>query len=204
MGKENCYVEEIGKKYNHITIVGVSEKRASDGKIVLDCECDCGKKFQAKAYNVIHGICKSCGCKRREQKKKATMKILAGQRFGRLTVDYEIVFRHKTKTHWLCKCDCGNSVVVRATSLQSGNTASCGCYRRERAATARFKDLTGKTYGKLMVVGKSHRSHNGKTRWDCSCECGGHISVQGFSLISGAITSCGCMKSSGEFFVTRL
>lgn len=31
---------------------------------------------------------------------------------------------------WLCKCSCGKTLLVRAQALKSGNTASCGCYRR--------------------------------------------------------------------------
>ena len=30
---------------------------------------------------------------------------------------------------WLCKCDCGNEINVPASSLKTGNTKSCGCYR---------------------------------------------------------------------------
>lgn len=31
---------------------------------------------------------------------------------------------------WLCLCDCGNKIVVRRSSLVSGqNTQSCGCLR---------------------------------------------------------------------------
>lgn len=28
---------------------------------------------------------------------------------------------------WECRCDCGGTLVVKATSLKSGNTKSCGC-----------------------------------------------------------------------------
>ena len=28
---------------------------------------------------------------------------------------------------WLCKCDCGKTKIIRAHSLLSGNTKSCGC-----------------------------------------------------------------------------
>lgn len=38
---------------------------------------------------------------------------------------------HKVKM-WLCKCDCGNTKIVTTGSLTSGQTKSCGCYRRDR------------------------------------------------------------------------
>lgn len=57
---------------------------------------------------------------------------LVGKKYGRLLV----IKRMKSvngKAKWLCKCDCGNECVVYATSLKSGNTQSCGCYKRENA-----------------------------------------------------------------------
>lgn len=39
------------------------------------------------------------------------------------------------KVAWLCLCDCGTSVVIKATHLVSGNTKSCGCYQREVSRT---------------------------------------------------------------------
>src|SRR5262245_36632736 len=58
---------------------------------------------------------------------------LTGQRFGRLTVHKMApreIWKHN-ESHWYCECQCGNKVVVMASSLNSGNTKSCGCLRRE-------------------------------------------------------------------------
>lgn len=33
---------------------------------------------------------------------------------------------------WRCQCECGNTVIVRAENLHSGNTRSCGCIEKER------------------------------------------------------------------------
>lgn len=57
---------------------------------------------------------------------------LVGKKYGRLLVIKRIKSVNG-KTKWLCKCDCGNECVVYATSLKSGNTQSCGCYKRENA-----------------------------------------------------------------------
>ena len=54
-----------------------------------------------------------------------------GRKYGRLTVikrvDNARQPNGKTQVQWLCKCTCGKTIVVRSTSLNSGNTKSCGC-----------------------------------------------------------------------------
>ncbi len=55
---------------------------------------------------------------------------LAGQRYGRLTVLRRAPNKGKD-TAWLCRCDCGTEIDVRAHGLRSANTQSCGCLRQE-------------------------------------------------------------------------
>jgi hypothetical protein len=61
---------------------------------------------------------------------------LSGVRYGRLVAISREPNR-KTRTMWLCQCDCGRQKSVGATQLVSGNTFSCGCYgdecRRQRS-----------------------------------------------------------------------
>jgi len=59
---------------------------------------------------------------------------LANRRFGRLTVIRQASIDRFGHRKWLCQCDCGNTKVVRAQSLLSGHTKSCGCLNREEAA----------------------------------------------------------------------
>ena len=59
---------------------------------------------------------------------------LTGKKFGKL----EVIGVHDTgsrKTYYVCQCDCGNVKVVRADSLISGATKSCGCIKKERDKT---------------------------------------------------------------------
>ena len=66
---------------------------------------------------------------------------LTGQRFGRLTVvrlHHVEENRHRTG-YWLCRCDDGNALVVRAGSLKSGNTRSCGCLRVSERQQRNFR-----------------------------------------------------------------
>ena len=62
---------------------------------------------------------------------------IKGQKYGRLTVlekSEPIRFKGsgKTKIRWLCRCECGNTVVVTTGALRSGRTKSCGCYATEK------------------------------------------------------------------------
>jgi hypothetical protein len=66
-------------------------------------------------------------------------KDLHGKKFGRLTVLSENgSIREKTGTTklWLCRCDCGKEVSVRAGNLLQGRSLSCGCLRTERVVAA--------------------------------------------------------------------
>lgn len=56
---------------------------------------------------------------------------LTGQRFGRLTVIKETNRRANGSVLWECKCDCGNTVLVRSNHLRRGGVLSCGCYNRD-------------------------------------------------------------------------
>lgn len=53
-----------------------------------------------------------------------------GQVFGRLTL-IEYVGGGK----WKCKCECGNDKIAATNNIVKGHILSCGCFRRERAAT---------------------------------------------------------------------
>ena len=60
---------------------------------------------------------------------------LTGQPFGRLIVIREYGRAKDGQVTWLCRCECGGEVVVKAGNLRSGNTQSCGCLQRERTTT---------------------------------------------------------------------
>jgi hypothetical protein len=49
-----------------------------------------------------------------------------GKRFGKLTVE-KFGYQVQRKNFWECRCDCGNTLTVRASFLKSGLIQSCGC-----------------------------------------------------------------------------
>lgn len=58
--------------------------------------------------------------------------IKPGDRFGMLTVVSRAANAPRNHCRYLCRCECGNEVVVLGGSLRTGKTRSCGCLRRER------------------------------------------------------------------------
>lgn len=63
---------------------------------------------------------------------------LVGKKYGRLTVLSKAGHTGKAVT-WNCICECGNTLTVIGRDLRNGNTMSCGCYQKERAADANIK-----------------------------------------------------------------
>jgi len=70
---------------------------------------------------------------------------MIGQRFGRLVVIEQLLPDKYHQSYYLCRCDCGQEKRIRGTYLQRGHSKSCGCLRRELAAT-RAVTTHGKSY----------------------------------------------------------
>ena len=62
----------------------------------------------------------------------------------------------------------------------------------------KLNDLTGKKYGRLLVIERAedYVSPKGKheTQWMCECECGNRRVVRSLFLSNGHTVSCGCAK----------
>ena len=101
---------------------------------------------------------------------------LTGERFDYLLVIERAGSDKNKKATWLCKCDCGNEVVVRGNDLRQGKVHSCGCYKTNLLS----RDLVGQKFGKLTVKERSNRKGNdGALYWICECDCGNIIEVRG-------------------------
>lgn len=65
---------------------------------------------------------------------RGRVRQLVGLRFGRLVAVELLPIKGRSHSAmWLCRCDCGNELVVAAKRLTGGETRSCGCYRAEVA-----------------------------------------------------------------------
>lgn len=139
---------------------------------------------------------------------------LTGRKFNYLTVirratEEECPRGTGKAAQWLCKCDCGNTRFVRSNKLKSGEAVSCGCKNREKAKQLaaelghkKLIDLTGKKFGKLTVLKRSHNKNN-QVHWLCQCECGTIKEVSSQNLRTGHTTSCGCNKQWGEGRISK-
>lgn len=56
---------------------------------------------------------------------------LTNQKFGKLIAISRSGSTNSGIALWLCKCDCGNIVIVKGAKLRNGHTKSCGCMRVE-------------------------------------------------------------------------
>ena len=54
-----------------------------------------------------------------------------------------------------------------------------------------WKDLTGKTFGRLTAVSIFNGS---RSKWNCDCTCGTKVIVFSSGLLSGNNKSCGCLR----------
>lgn len=64
------------------------------------------------------------------------LSVHPGERYGMLTVIERVEDGPRRQVRYLCRCDCGQTCVVRAGSLRDGAQKSCGCLRRERMRAA--------------------------------------------------------------------
>ena len=60
-----------------------------------------------------------------------------------------------------------------------------------------FIDITGKRFGKLVVlrmVGKRGNARYSEFIWECQCDCGNIVIRRGQNIKSGTTKSCGCLN----------
>ena len=67
------------------------------------------------------------------------------------------------------------------------------------------KDVIGKKFGKLTVIGDHSNGKGTNTRMlVCRCECGSVIEVYSTNLYKGHTKSCGCINSPGEEMISNI
>lgn len=116
---------KIGDKFNKLTIIQESPRRAANGGKYWICQCDCGTIKEIRGDHLKSGHTKSCGCKNQER-----INNITGQRFNNLVV-LEMTDKRRSSGDvvWKCLCDCGNITYASASELRNNRTKSCGCLK---------------------------------------------------------------------------
>lgn len=180
---------EIGYKSHMLTVVSeeIPGKRNPPTPVKYETVCDCGTVSLKNKKDLISGKIQSCGCINR--------KDIIGQKYNKLTVvsvnrvDYyqDSSGRKQSTKYFDCLCDCGNTTVVRQTSIYT--VKSCGC-QQTIANHLKREDVTGEKFGRLTALYRD----NDLGKWVCSCECGGTRTSKLASLRNGDSKSCGCLQ----------
>lgn len=180
MGKK---LDLIGQRFGRLVVNSVA---TLGGKRAWNCVCDCGNTTVVNTYCLTHGKIQSCGCFRKEQRKKAQTKDfdkdLLGERFGKLQV-----ISYEGDNKWRCKCICGNEVVKSRKQLithRKSSTYSCGCSHVKYDA-----DMLHRRFGRLSVV-----EYTGSSKYRCLCDCGNICYITKYRLVNGLSLSCGCKR----------
>lgn len=104
---------------------------------------------------------------------KASIEIIPGLKFGRLTV-IEATRQQTSGKHFLihCRCDCGEESMVASTHLRTGHTRSCGCLKGEKvikkgtrhggANTKLYQTYLGMKRRCYCKTGKSYINYGGR------------------------------------------
>lgn len=117
-----------GQRFGMIVVISRFGSTPKKKQATWTCICDCGNTKVMEGSALITGHSSSCGCRSRGRR----LKDITGQRFGRLLVISRFGSTVHKQATWTCICDCGKTVIGRASELRGGHTVSCGCYNKEK------------------------------------------------------------------------
>lgn len=121
-----------GQKFNHLTVVRLTGDKSEDGRFLWECKCDC------ESDEIVIATAKDLKCNRKRScsclynKKQKLPVDLTGKKFGLLRV---VKLRRDLQKDngqfvWECLCECGETTNVLTGNLQSGQSKSCGCLKK--------------------------------------------------------------------------
>ena len=108
-----------GLRHGKLVALYNTMKKTSGGTFIWRCRCDCGKEIDVALGNLKNGHTTSCGCSRQNNiKGKKFYKLKAIRNTGKT----------KNETYiWEFLCECGKTVLAKASNVTRGRTRSCGC-----------------------------------------------------------------------------
>lgn len=116
-----------GRRFGRLLVLKrLPRSEIPKGEVQWHCVCDCGNRIIALSHNLRDGNTKSCGCLN-DDKRRSRALDLEGKRSGRLVALSIAPTPRGHNKWWLCRCDCGNTKVVRGDRFARQETISCGC-----------------------------------------------------------------------------
>lgn len=80
---------------------------------------------------------------------------MTGRRIGILTVVGKADSPAQSgELRWLCRCDCGNTVVASGSHLRRGDYTSCGCVRKKKVKLLKLPRNYAVKYGCYLCADK--------------------------------------------------
>ena len=181
-------------KFGHWEVIKFDHTNEHRIKYFL-CKCDvCGTYRPVRATSLINGTSTACSseCK----------KNMIGQKYGKWTV---IAKDNSRPRYYICKCECGTKKSVYGSSLTTGKSLSCGCYKIEKNKEKNKENAKahiGEKYGNLTIYDYELRQEG--YWYKCHCDCGNNTIVLGKRLFYGMTNSCGCLNSKANELMDKL
>lgn len=126
-----------------------------------------------------------------------------GQRIGRLTILDKTLIKSPVigkRLVYKVKCDCGcekyissdTGIAIKngSPSYVADKSTSCGCVKFDRTR----KDLNGRRFGSLVVLGFD----NEVKHFLCKCDCGKEFYADSWELTRDGIDSCEDCRAVGK------
>lgn len=119
---------KVGDMCGSYTIVEIfSEFTGLQNRSMARVRCECGNETVRPLKDIKNKDFINCVC----SFKRDSIPIKPGDKFGRLTVLSLKRENGWDRTKAECQCECGSTLILDFNKLRSGNTKSCGCYRKD-------------------------------------------------------------------------
>jgi len=191
----------IGQRFGKLVVQSEAEKKGI--AIRWNCLCDCGGTSISSSGNLRGGGSKSCGCENRKQTiKRNKENSTHGMTKSPVYQMWKILNdKYNVSDKWKMTKEGGKNFEqwIMSQGWEEGNNYKLIKKRKKRKIGPRnckliliTKDLSGKQFNRLFVVGISKKK--GTMRyWDCICDCGNVVTRDTQSIYTGTTKSCGCL-----------
>jgi len=181
-----------GKTFNYLNVLSFAYTKGIPKSSYWNCLCVCGNTKIIAARHLKNNSIIACGCKRYLN--------LQNKKIGKLLVLDKSHYENEN-VFWNSLCDCGNKTIVKASSLQSGHTQSCGCLQRiiSSAYNKNYRQKyreneIGKIYNNCKIISINILKPNSAARVKVLCHCKKEFETALTSLKRSLTTSCGCNR----------